>query len=191
MLFFKEIGQKLMPGFPNLLLVPFLMVLFKVFDCEEGTSEELYDSFMTFDCDTFCWKGDHLYSVGGGLLVILFLCILTLGYRIIDSVYVTDKNIRIYPLYNYLKGIIQLILVTLSTVLKRRSSLIFNVVFCVILIGLLLYSYKFRIYNHIRLELMQVFSIIGILWSVLLTTVYDLATNGEINFSYQIVFSVL
>ena len=52
---FKEIGEKAMPGLPNILLVPILMVLFKVFDCKEGTSEELLDSFMSLDCDTFCW----------------------------------------------------------------------------------------------------------------------------------------
>ena len=44
-----------MPGLPNIVLVPILMVLFKVFDCKEGTSEELLDSFMSLDCDTFCW----------------------------------------------------------------------------------------------------------------------------------------
>ena len=38
---------------------------------------------------------------------------------------------------------------------------------------------------------MQVFAIGGVLWSILLTTVFDLGTNGEINFGYQIGFSIL
>ena len=41
MLFFKEVFEKVMPGLPNLLLVPILKILLKVVDCEEGTSEKL------------------------------------------------------------------------------------------------------------------------------------------------------
>ena len=60
MLFFKEILEKVMPKLPNLLLVPILMILLKVVDCEEGISEKLSDSFLRLDCDTFCWEGNHL-----------------------------------------------------------------------------------------------------------------------------------
>ena len=38
---------------------------------------------------------------------------------------------------------------------------------------------------------MQIFVFIGLLWSILLTTILDLATKGEINSTNQIVFSVL
>ena len=38
---------------------------------------------------------------------------------------------------------------------------------------------------------MQIFSIIGVLWSVLLTTIFDLAIEREIKSNYQITFSVL
>ena len=102
-----------------------------------------------------------------------------------------DKNIRTLPLYNYIKGLIQIVLITLHIVLKRKLENIFNVLFCVIVVGYLIFSYKLIVYNHKRLQLMQVFGIGGVMWSILLTTVFDLATNGEINFSYQIGFSVL
>ena len=41
LLVFKEAGENVMPGLVNILLVPVLMVLFSVLDCEEGISEEL------------------------------------------------------------------------------------------------------------------------------------------------------
>ena len=43
-----------MPGLTNILLIPILIILFKVINCEEGISEELSDSFMSVDCNTFC-----------------------------------------------------------------------------------------------------------------------------------------
>ena len=45
-------------------------------------------------------------------------------------------------------------------------------------------------YNHKRLQLIQIFVAVGLLWSILLTTIFDLVTKGEINSSNQIVFSV-
>ena len=48
-----------MPGLSNILVVPVLIVLLQVFQCEEGISDKLDDSFMNKDCDTFCWEGKH------------------------------------------------------------------------------------------------------------------------------------
>ena len=116
--FFKHLGEKVIPGLANILLIPFTMVLFQVLFCEKGTSQDILDSFMNRDCDTFCWQGDHISYVVSGLVVIFTLNVITLCYRSVYSFYLTDRNILVLPLYNYIKGVYQALLPLISIILK-------------------------------------------------------------------------
>ena len=131
-----------MPGLANILLIPLTVVLFQVLICEEGTSEDILDSFLERDCHTFCWKGDHISYVATGLVFIFTLNVLTLCYRSVYSFYLNDCNILVLPLYNYIKGVFQVILSLISLILKKRFSIIFDIVFSLLILIYLLISFK-------------------------------------------------
>ena len=60
--------------------------------------------------------------------------------------------------------------------------------FSLIMIGNLIFSYKLRIYNFKRIKLMEISAISGVVWSVLLTTIFEITTEGEINLEMRILF---
>ena len=145
---------------------------------------------MNRDCDTFCWQEDHFDNAIVSLCLIFLVTLSTLLYKYIHSLQIMNRNIFILPLYSYIKVIFQLVLSVLSITLKTRFPFIFNIVFSVLMIGNLLISWKLLIYNYKRIQLMQVFAVCGVVWSVLLTTVFDLITEGEIVFLEKIIFFI-
>ena len=54
----------------------------------------------------------------------------------------------------------------------------------------LVFSHKLLIYNYNRVKLMQVFAIIAVVWSMLLTIVFDLVAGDDIDSDMQINFVV-
>ena len=54
----------------------------------------------------------------------------------------------------------------------------------------LVFSHKLLIYNYNRVKLMQVFAIIAVVWSMLLTIVFDLVAGDDIDSDVQINFAV-
>ena len=104
--------------------------------------------------------------------------IFTLCYRSIHSFYIEERTIQISPLYTYIKGLFQIALPVLSLVLKNRFSTIFNLLFSFFISIYLFISYRLISYNYKRIQLMQVFGICGIFWSMILTTIFDLTTEG-------------
>ena len=136
---------------------------------------------MNRDCNTFCWQGDHKSYVIAGLATIMAFIIFTLCYRSIHSFYIGERNIQISPIYTYIKGLFQVALPVLSLVLKNRFSTVFNLLYTFLISIYLFVSYRLISYNYKRIQLMQVFSICGIFWSMILTSIFDLTTEGEID----------
>ena len=136
---------------------------------------------MNRDCDTFCWQDTHLKHTIGSLFLIFFLILSTILYKYIHSLYITNRNILALPFYSYIRVLLQVFLSILSITLKIRFSMIFNITFSILMIGNLIISQKLLIYNYKRIQLMQVFAVSGVVWSNLLTTIFNLATGGEIN----------
>ena len=133
---------------------------------------------MNRDCDTFCWQDYHKSNAIGGLTVILVFLVFNLTYRSIHSIYTLDRNIHISPFYTYFKGIFQVILLVFSLILKKWFISIFNILYCFLILVYFFVSYKLLTYNYKRIQLMQIFAICGIFWSMVLTTVFELVTEG-------------
>ena len=143
---------------------------------------------MNRDCDTFCWQETHIKHTIGTLCLIFFLNISTVLYKYIHSLYSTNSNIQVLPLYSYIRVFLQISVSVLSMTLKYRFPIIFNISFSLLMIGNLIVSYKLLIYNYKRIQLIQVFSVSGVVWSVLLTTIFDLGTEGEVNETMKVLF---
>ena len=45
-----------MPIWAYTLFVPLVYLLLGIYECEEGILDNLTDSFLAKDCNTFCWK---------------------------------------------------------------------------------------------------------------------------------------
>ena len=136
---------------------------------------------MNRDCDTFCWKNTHFKHVIGSLCLIFFLNLSTVLYKYIYSLYTMNSNIQVLPLYSYIKVLLQIFLSILSIIIKNRFSTIFNIIFSIFMIGNLIVSHKLLIYNYKRIQLMQVFAVTGVVWSVLLTTIFDLGVGEKVD----------
>ena len=136
---------------------------------------------MNRDCDTFCWKDNHFKQSVVSLCIVFVLNISTILYKYIHSIYSTNTNIQILPVYSFIRILFQISVSVLNLTVKNRFPMIFNICFSLLIIGKLIVSHKLLIYNYKRIQLMQVFSVTGVVWSVLLTTIFDLGTGEEIN----------
>ena len=108
---------------------------------------------MNRDCETFCWKEDHMVYLVVSLIVIFGYSISTLCYRSIPNSLNPTRNILVSPVFNFIKGLFQMSLVSLSVILKKEYSSAFNVAFSLIVLIYLLLSFKLRIYNYKRIKL--------------------------------------
>ena len=127
---------------------------------------------MNRDCDTFCWKDTHFKHSIGGLCLLFTLNISTVFYKYIHSLYSTNRNLQILPFYSYIRVFLQISLSVLSLTLRNRFTMIFNITFSLFMIGNLIVSYKLLIYNYKRIQLVQVFTVSGVVWSVLKTNFF-------------------
>ena len=146
---------------------------------------------MNRDCDIFCWQYTHLNHAIRGLCIIFCLNFSIVLYKFIHSQKNLYRNILILPLYAYIKVLFQIVLSVLSIILKVRFAMIFNSVFSLLMIGNLIISYKLRIYNFKRIQLIEIFTISGVVWSVLLTTIFEIAAEGEVNLELKTLFITL
>ena len=133
---------------------------------------------MNRDCNTFCWQNTHFKHVIGSLCLIFFLNISTVLYKYIYTLNIKNSTLQVLPLYSYIKVLLQIFLSVLSIIIKNRFSTIFNITFSIFMLGNLIVSHKLLIYNYKRIQLMQVFAVSSVVWSVLLTTIFELATES-------------
>jgi hypothetical protein len=173
--FFKfsdYLGLSLMPIVCDALFLPVICVLFFVFDCRNGISSSISDSYMTQDCYTFCWKGTHLaFAILSAVALVVYLP-LSIFCRPLWQELESEVNIKTSSIYTMFKGVLQVGLVILNRSVKGYNQSLHGVIIIFVLILFWFFLRTNKPYNYGRMNLWKQASILIGCWSTVVGSGY-------------------
>ncbi|CAG9335427.1 unnamed protein product [Blepharisma stoltei] len=179
--FFRWLGifsEHLMPVIGNVCFLPIIAMLMNVFQCTEGTSNKLTDSFLDKDCHQYCWQGDHIaFAIFAIIAFFLYLPFAVFCRPLWQEMQVAI-NIKANPLYLMIKSVFQMSAVVLNKTVKPTEPHAHGYIYFGTLIAFAVFLYWKKPYNYGRINLWQIIAIMGAAWSIFWTSVYNSATES-------------
>ena len=164
----EEIKIYLIPIVSNYLFLPTIVSLISILMCDKSISGKSTDSYLNYDCNTFCWRDSHIvYSFLSSIQFIIYIPLAIL-YRTIWQEENKVLNIRTNSVYLIIKNLTVVVLVILGKILKDDFELVHGIVFLVVvfLLFVLVLILK-NPYNYDRANLWCKIMIVCVLWNTI------------------------
>ena len=180
----ENLKLSLVPIMSNYLFLPTIVSLISILMCDKAISDKSRDSYLNYDCNTFCWRDDHIaYAIMSCVQIIVYIPIAIL-YRTVWQEENKVLNIRTNSFYLILKNIAVVVLVILGKILKEDHELIHGIVFAAIVFLLYVFIMTIRYpYNYDRANLWCKSMILCVIWN----TIVCLIGNFILSESYAAV----
>ncbi|CAG9319128.1 unnamed protein product [Blepharisma stoltei] len=169
--FIAWLADYMMPILGNLCFIPFISICLDIFVCDQSIGDNFTDSFLSYDCYYFCWKGEHLaYAI---LSFFALLCYepLAVFCRPLWQEFQSLLHVKAAPLFLMVKTIIQVALIVMNKTVKRAQDITHGALFVLVMIIYIAFLFKFKPYNYSRFNLWQNLSLIGVVWLAILSTI--------------------
>ncbi|CAG9322183.1 unnamed protein product [Blepharisma stoltei] len=174
-------ARETMPILGNLCVIPIVSILLDVFNCRNATGGALSDSFIGKDCTMTCWNYPHNLYASLALISLLSYVPLAVYCRPIWQNLQLEINIITRPLHLMTKSIIQVTIVVLKGTLKPYNQSLHGLVFLFILAIYLVICIKWKPFNYHRCNWWTIISILAVMWSVLLSSIYWIVPSGFVS----------
>jgi hypothetical protein len=126
----------LIPIMSNYLFLPTIVSLISILMCDKAVSDDYSDSYLNYDCNTYCWRDDHIiYSILACIQIIIYIPVAIL-YRTIWQDENKSLNIRTNSIYLIFKNIVVVVLVIIGKILKDQYELIHGLIFLAVTLTL-------------------------------------------------------
>ena len=162
---FEYIAESILPVLGHIGFLPIFKMSFSIYQCEEGTSDDLFESFFFRDCTEYCYKGKHKFYVIVSSLALLAYTVTSIYYRPYWETTQTDLRIKTKAFYLSVLSVFQVILVLIKINVEIYSEIISGfascgVLFCMIVLTLVAkpYSYERAIFLHALLLFLNFWS---------------------------------
>ncbi|OMJ71683.1 hypothetical protein SteCoe_30052 [Stentor coeruleus] len=148
----KDFSEIVFQLIVNLSLIPMLTMLLEVYVCKESIGDNFTDSFVSRDCDTFCYRTFHLKaSIGVSIVLVTFIGLLvylrTIWEKIQSSLHLATK-----PKYISILSLIQVIVVILNMNFRTFNKKYAGISVSCCIFVLFLVTLKIQPYNYKRLN---------------------------------------
>ena len=159
-------------------------MMISIFKCE--SQDDSYDLVFSKDCTKSCYKGKHLlYSISGGLLIIIYLFLSTL-LRPYWELQQSHLNIKTKPsFFSYLSIFQYISILCKVTIDKSYNALQGYIVSCFILC-LIILTLKLKPFNYERLNIFQIMILSIDFWIMIVSS-----TELIIEYERQMILSML
>ncbi|CAG9319135.1 unnamed protein product [Blepharisma stoltei] len=169
--FLSWLADYLMPILGNLCFIPFISICLDVYLCDQSVGDDFTDSFLARDCHYFCWKDEHLvYAILSCLALILYVP-LAIFCRPLWQELQLMLHVKVVPLYLMVKSIFQISLIVMNKTIKRSQEIAHSVLFIIVLLVYIIFTFKFKPYNYPRFSWWQGLSLIGVEWLAFISTI--------------------
>ena len=152
---FDFLAQSILPVLGHIGFLPTFKMIFSIYQCEEGVSDDLFESFFYRDCSEFCYKDKHkFYAIVSSLTLLVYLATAVYCRPYWER---TQVNLRIRTKASYLStlSVFQVVLVLIKINAEIYSEIISGfaisaVLLCMIIVTLVAkpYSYERAIFLH-------------------------------------------
>lgn len=166
-----------LPIFGHFLFIPVVSTLLDIFMCNNKIGDDLSDSYLDQDCNTFCYTVEHkIIVVLTGFLLIAFV-ILAMPYRVFWEGLIPELHIRTKPIYMLVLSLSQVLGVVLYKTLQHKNQTLLGSLLCVVLACIIIFIVIYKPYNYERVNITQTFTLGIALWNILIATVFRETEN--------------
>ena len=151
--------------------VPMSVMLLGVFRCEEGISDEMFESVFFRDCSTFCYQGRHRFFVIGSGLSLFVYVPLSVYYRPYWEVAQENLIFKTKPLYISILSMFQIVIVLVKHNVEVYSEISSGVIISGLLILFIILTLIIKPYNYKRSFVFQVFTLLSSFLFITINTI--------------------
>ena len=169
--FFHGFALKFLPVVGHFGFVPMCVMLLSVFRCEEGISDEMFESVFFRDCSTFCYQGKHRFFVIGSGLSLFVYVPLSVYYRPYWESAQKNLIFKTKPIYISILSMFQIVVVLLKHNVEVYSEISSGVSISGLLILLIILTLIIKPYNYKRSFVFQVFTLLISLLFITINTI--------------------
>ncbi|CAG9329357.1 unnamed protein product [Blepharisma stoltei] len=190
--FLNQLADLLMPVLGNLMFIPIVSVLLDVFVCDKSIGNNFTDSYMVKDCYQFCWKDSHIiYAAISGLCLLIYEP-LAVFCRPLWQELEPLIHVKYTPLHLMAKTIFQVVLILMNKTVKRAEELIHGILFTIVAISFVIFTFKHKAYNYPRFSWWLSLSLIAVTWTSFLATInIGLQKNSSIAWIFILIFGYI
>ncbi|CAG9309789.1 unnamed protein product [Blepharisma stoltei] len=178
----------LLPIIGNIVFVPMVSVFLSIFQCDEGTSNQISDSFIRHDCTTYCRNHKYILWAFFSLISLIMYIPLSIYFRYHYENSNDHINIRTKPTFILQKSVLQISIIAMSQTIKVYSQSLHGLCCSILLLIFILLCLKNSPYNYSRMNFWAVTSYFGVLYNFILSSIYWLTEfeSQELWLSLQI-----
>ncbi|CAG9309825.1 unnamed protein product [Blepharisma stoltei] len=170
--YWKMLSKISLPILGNALFLPLVSVFLNAIQCDQQIGSKLTDTFVRKDCNTFCWKDEHILWASLSMACLILYLPLAIYFRPFWDYYESFINIKTRPLFLMVKSVFQVSIIVLNKTVKPQSQALHGLSYSALLCVLIFICIKKKPYNESRMNLWQIISYLAILWSVVLSSLY-------------------
>jgi hypothetical protein len=168
----KFLSNSLIPIIGHICFLPLSLMLLSIYKCEEGISDDLFESFLYRDCTEFCYKGKHKQVVIISIFTIAIFLSVSIFLRPTWEIGHDDQHIRTKVSYFSVLSVFQFVLVLIHVNFEKigkisEGFLMFGVLICRVLITARMNPYNYEKSNIFQLVILSVCS-----WNMIVTSIY-------------------
>ncbi|CAG9319119.1 unnamed protein product [Blepharisma stoltei] len=169
--FLSWLADYLMPILGNLCFIPFISICLDIFLCDQSIGDNFTDSFLARDCYYFCWKDEHLTHAILSFLALFLYVPFAIFCRPLWQELQGMLHVKTSPTYLMVKTIFQITLIVMNKTIKRSQDITHGCLFVTVLIGYIIFTFKFKPYNYARFSWWQGLVLIGVAWLAFISTI--------------------
>jgi hypothetical protein len=157
------------PILSNYLFIPVTVCILSILACDKAIGSNLTDAYLNYDCNMRCWRNEHLIYVVFACFLIITYIPMAILYRTLWQEDHNGLNIRASSTFLVVKNIVFVIAIVISKIIKESSPLPYSIVFAVIMIGLLMYTFYIKLpFNYDRANYILKIMYICVVWNTII-----------------------
>ena len=161
----------------HFMYLPLISILLNIYNCRESIGNDLESSFLVKDCNTFCYKGNHIkWAIGSGFLLMSIITLLTYIRPQYETVQVS-LHIKTKPVYIHITSIFQVLLIVINKCLKEINQSTAGFIQTGIVLAFLGLTAFMKPYNYSKAVIAQTTTLTMAAYAVLISAIFIRTSN--------------
>jgi hypothetical protein len=176
-----EINEHVLPVIGHICFMPLFSMLMDIYICDKSISNSFTDSYLKFDCTSFCYSGKHLIHAIFGTFVTVGFLALSIYLRLLWESIQSCLHFNTKPSYMHALSVFQVSVVIVGKLFKYDHQIANGCILCVLIAIFIGVTVYIKPYNDDRICILQLISLSCSLLKIFITTIF-------MNLSFSSVF---
>jgi ABC-type branched-subunit amino acid transport system substrate-binding protein len=167
-----EINEHVLPVIGHICFMPLFSMLVDLYICDKSIGNSFTDSYLKFDCTSFCYTGKHLIHAILGTFVIIGFLAFSIYLRPIWESIQSCLHFNTNSFYISMLSVFQVLVVMVSKLFKYDQQIANGCILCALIVLFIGVTVYMKPYNDDRICILQLISLSCSLWKILITTIF-------------------